>query len=383
MKTSKLYIILLSALAFASCSKEMTEGLDEVNVSVVTSEDVTANGSIITVKKGTPVEFSIAGEPDFVTFFSGELGHQYIYRQRVETLVSDIVSSKLKFNMYKEGSYYVTGAKYNNTMNIYYAYSDPDNGVEGFPGLSKTDFKADSTLVADFPWKEMFPRTAFDNLGGNVVEASRQPFEMDVKNYIGKNLVIAIAYNGDEKKNPKNTGGEQVNQPKYYFDAMNIENALRNDTVTQQYAGEFMFTALNFNHENLYNQSIANEETEYKGNDWTSVSNYLPADLAYGTVTANVAGLWNMNNVANGSFFIHGTAKEYEWKTAWLVSDPINITACKPDQGVSVKNLSQDIRSYSYTYEKVGTYRATFLITNANYKHDDSQVYTVVVNVTD
>lgn len=51
MKTSKLYIILLSALAFASCSKEMTEGLDEVNVSVVTSEDVTANGSIITVKK--------------------------------------------------------------------------------------------------------------------------------------------------------------------------------------------------------------------------------------------------------------------------------------------------------------------------------------------
>ena len=374
MKTSKLYIILLSALAFTSCSKEMTEGLDEVNVSVVTSENVTANGGIITVKKGTPVEFSIAGEPDFVTFFSGELGHQYIYRQRVETLVSDIVSSKLKFNMYEEGSYYTNGAKYNVTMDIYYAYSDPDNGVQGFPGLSKTDFKADSTLVADFAWKKMFSKEDFHDLKTNVVNA--KAFELDVKDYIGKNLVIAIAYNRDEEENPKNTGGEQVNQPKFYFDSMNIENALRNDTVTQQYAGEFMFTALNFNHENLYNQSIPNEEIEYKGNDWTSVSNYLPADLAYGTVTANVSGLWNMNNVANGSFFIHGTAKEYEWKTAWLVSDPINITACKPDQGISVKNLSQDIRSYSYTYENVGTYRATFLITNANYKHDDSQVYT-------
>lgn len=359
----------------------MTEGLDEVNVSVVTSENVTANGSIITVKKGTPVEFSIAGEPDYVTFFSGEIGHQYIYRQRVETLVSDIVSSKLKFNMYKEGSYYITEAKYNNTMNVYYAYSDPDNGVEGFPGLSKTDFKSDSTLVADFAWKEMFPRTAFDNLAGNVVEASQRPFEMDVKNYIGKNLVIAIAYNGDEKENPKNTGGEQVNQPKYYFDSMIIENALRNDTVTQQYAGEFMFTALNFNHENLYNQSIENKETGYKGNDWTGVSNYLPADLAYGTVTANVPGLWNMNNVGNGSFFIHGTAKEDEWKTAWLVSDPINITACEPDQGVSVKNLSQDINSYTYTYEKVGIYKATFLIHNTNYKHEDGGIYEVTVNV--
>ena len=101
MKTSKLYILLLSTLAFASCTKEMTEGLDEVNVSVVTSETVTAEGSIITVKKGTPVEFSFAGEPDFITFYSGELGHQYIYRQRVENEESDIVSSKLKFNIYK------------------------------------------------------------------------------------------------------------------------------------------------------------------------------------------------------------------------------------------------------------------------------------------
>ena len=106
MKTSKLYILLLSTLAFSSCTKEMTEGLDEVNVSVVTSENVTAEGSIITVKKGTPVEFSFAGEPDFITFYSGELGHQYIYRQRVENEESDIVSSKLKFNIYQEGTSY-------------------------------------------------------------------------------------------------------------------------------------------------------------------------------------------------------------------------------------------------------------------------------------
>ena len=106
-------------------------------------------------------------------------------------------------------------------------------------------------------------------------------------------------------------------------------------------------------------------------------------NLLYGTVTANVSGMWNMNNVANGGFYIHSTGSAYSWKTAWLVSDPIKITSCEPDQGVSIKNLSQDIRSYSYTYENVGTYRATFLITNANYKHDDSQVYTVVVNVTD
>lgn len=379
MKTSKLYIILLSALTFASCSKELTEGLDEVNVSVVTSDDVTVQGGIITVKKNTPVEFSIAGNPDFVTFFSGEIGHQYAYRQRVETEVSDIVSSKLKFNIYQEGTSR-DGDRYTNCIDVYYAYSDPDNGIEGFPGLSKNDFDADSTLVDDFTgWKQIRPKVDYDNLGTNITEALA--CELDVKNYIGKNLVIAIAYNGDKRPNPKANGAEATSQLKYYFDSMNIENTLRNNNVTHQYAGDFMFTALNFNHENIYNQSIVDEESGYKGNDWTSVSSYLPDDLAYGTVTANVSGLWNMNNVANGGFYIHSTSSEYEWKTSWLVSDPINITTCEPDQGVSVKNLSQDISSYTYTYEKVGTYKATFLIHNTNYKHEDGGVYEVTVNV--
>lgn len=126
MKTSKLYILLLSTLAFASCTKEMTEGLDEVNVSVVTSETVTAEGSIITVKKGTPVEFSFAGEPDFITFYSGELGHQYIYRQRVENEESDIVSSKLKFNIYQEGTLQPSRIKLFNIMPEAFIYINGD-----------------------------------------------------------------------------------------------------------------------------------------------------------------------------------------------------------------------------------------------------------------
>ena len=89
-------------------------------------------------KKGTPVEFSFAGEPDFITFYSGELGHQYIYRQRVENEESDIVSSKLKFNIYQEGtSYAESTGRYTNCIDVFYAFSDPENGVEGFPGLSK------------------------------------------------------------------------------------------------------------------------------------------------------------------------------------------------------------------------------------------------------
>lgn len=367
MKTSKLYIFLLSALAFTACTKDLTEGLDKVDVNVVASENVTMEGGIVTVRKGSPVEFSIAGEPDFITFFSGEIGHQYAYRQRVETEASDIVSSKLKFNIYREGtSYPKDNPRYTNCIDVYYAYSDPDKGVEGFPGLSKSDFDADSTLVVGYDWKEILPKAAYDDLGDNITAA--KSCELDVKNLVGKNLVIAIAYNREERPNPGEANKpDATTQLKYYFDGMNIENTLRNNSVTRQYAGEFMFTALNFK-DSLYA-------------DRKALESYLPEDMDYGTVTANVPGMWNMNNVANGGFYIHSTASGNPWKTAWLVSDPINITSCEPDQGISIKNLSQDIRSYTYTYEKVGTYKATFLIHNTNYKHEDGGVYEVTVNV--
>lgn len=387
MKTYKLYTILLSALAFASCNKEMTKGLEDVEVNVTLGENVTMEGQVVTVRKGQPVQFNISGAPDFVTFYSGELGHQYIYRNRVETDVKDIVTSKFKFNIYRDpnSSFWASNTgRYNNTIDVFYAFTDEATGHEGFPGLSKDDFDSDSTLVVDFykneNWIRIEEHSAYD-LENYTTVVKPKNVELDVKDYIGKNLVIAIAYNADQWKNPSVGGGNATNQIKYYFDSMCIENVLRNDTTTTQYAGGFMFTALNFNHEYLYAKSIKDKETNPNGNDWTGVSDYLPDNLAYGTVTANVPGLWNMSSVANGSFYIQGTGSGYDWKTSWLVSDPINILSCEPDQGESIKNLSQDISTYSYTYNKVGTYRATFLITNTNYKHDKSGLYEVVLNV--
>lgn len=382
MKTYSIYTILISALVMTSCNKEMTKGLEDVSVSVTPGANVTVDGLTVTVNRGEPVVFNINGEPDFVTFYSGETGHQYTYKDRYETQVEDILSSKLKFNIYQEGASY-SDERYNNTIDVFYTFTDVALGQEGFPGLSKTDFNADSTLVADFykngKWIPVRDHTDYDNLPLNVVDALR--VELDVKNLIGKNLVVAVAYNADEVKNPSAAGFSATNQPKYYFDSMCIENALRNNSVTTQYAGNFMFTALNFNHNYLYEKSIKNEETDEKGNDWTNVSTYLPDNLAYGTVTANVPGLWNMSSVANGGFYIQGTGSTYEWKTAWLVSDPINILACEPDKGESVKNLSQDLPTYTYTYNNVGTYKATFVLNNVNYKHDANKIINVVINV--
>ena len=139
MKTYSIYTILISALVMTSCNKEMTKGLEDVSVSVTPGANVTVDGLTVTVNRGEPVVFNINGEPDFVTFYSGETGHQYTYKDRYETQVEDILSSKLKFNIYQEGASY-SDERYNNTIDVFYTFTDVALGQEGFPGLSKTDF---------------------------------------------------------------------------------------------------------------------------------------------------------------------------------------------------------------------------------------------------
>ena len=81
MKTYKLIAICIASLFFGACS----DGLDEavgLHVKVATNENVSFDGQIITAKKGTPIEFILSGDPDFLTFFSGEAGSKYEYRER-------------------------------------------------------------------------------------------------------------------------------------------------------------------------------------------------------------------------------------------------------------------------------------------------------------
>ena len=67
-----------------------------------------------------------------------------------------------------------------------------------------------------------------------------------------------------------------------------------------------------------------------------------------------------------------------------LVSDYLNFLECpEPDLPVKVKDVSLDVDTYSYTYDQVGTYTATFLMNNFSYAHEDSKVCELIINVTE
>lgn len=137
MKTYKLIAICIASLFFGACS----DGLDEavgLHVKVATNENVSFDGQIITAKKGTPIEFILSGDPDFLTFFSGEAGSKYEYRERETIDPSQIKSSMLNFS-------------------IWFQYGNPSTTLEKhvyisdeFTGLYKDNFEADSLLVEQF-----------------------------------------------------------------------------------------------------------------------------------------------------------------------------------------------------------------------------------------
>jgi hypothetical protein len=42
-----------------------------------------------------------------------------------------------------------------------------------------------------------------------------------------------------------------------------------------------------------------------------------------------------------------------------------------PDQGKPIKNISSGLRDYSEVYDTPGTYKVTFVATNASYKNQE------------
>lgn len=346
MKLNKFIIALgVAGLTLAACENEFNDDV-QLNVNVAAENGISFDGKTITVKAGTPVDFKLAGDPDYLTFFSGEAGKEYKNRERIQVDESEIESSVLKFSL--QGQY----GKPANILNMYIS--------EEFPGLAKNNFKEDSVLVekhlADGLWKTLIaqnPTVAEEGQPAFPTAATTTPFELDMKSYLGKRIAIAICYQGQD-----NTAA----QSRFYFKDMQILNTMTNGQQTKFTASSFGFTPINM----CQARNYADQKS-------------MTSNRAYGTVTNNTSGIWNFVNFNN--FFIHSSNAKTDLKYSWLVSNLLVVNACSPDAGTALKNVSQSLDSYKYTYSKPGTYTATFVASNFNFKKESQVVkeYQVVV----
>ena len=134
MKLNKLFLTVgLMGAVLTSCEKELHKDA-ELDINVQTNENITFDGKTITVKAGTPITFQLGGENDFLSFYSGEAGKKYEYRDRTEVDPNDIETSKLTMKIRTD---------YGNTQALDFRIMVS----ETFEGLSKNNFEADSILA--------------------------------------------------------------------------------------------------------------------------------------------------------------------------------------------------------------------------------------------
>lgn len=357
MKIYNLFIVSLSGLCLLSCSDGLLKDFSGVDISVETNDAVTLENNIVTVERGTSVKFNISGEPDNITFYSGETGHNYDYRNRTTIDVGQINSSIMTFDIEPQ---YSTNAAYVDLFNMYIS--------ESFPGLYKDDFEEDCNQLAGFTeWTDWVSQ---DQLPQNSSTTTHH--EIDMMPYMGSNVTLAIHYHPSSDANV---------QPKLNFRNFKITNTLANGTTVELTAGNMGFTPVNVWSSDLSVIQIKDDDLKKNNGYYDDSGNLIESALWYGTVSNNIWGMWNLESASAGYFYVHSTDAGKGIRESWLVSDYLVINECTPDEGIVIKNISNRLETYEYTYEEVGTYKATFVLNNVNYKNEESKIITMVINV--
>lgn len=310
------------------CAALLT-GCDDLSPEAVDFQ-VTANKTIVHV--GEPVTFSFDGNPNFITFFSGEEGHKFVHRNRVELDPSDIASSTLSFT---------ADSKYGTQTGTFKVYLSKD-----FPGLSLKSAEADKALIESHAWTDM--TEACGVVDGKKVVVK----DVDLSAYQG-GLVLAFRFLGTTEATPQRT---------LIITGLTIKNELKNGKTT-----ELKGSDLNFN---CFDVTPSNPDHDpYK----KVVSGSL------------MDGTWSLIKLlTNNEIQIRGgNDKSATWANNddWLIAEKLQLNACTPDAGENIKDISRRLSTYTYLFEKPGVYTVTFLAGNASVDGQKSVVKELKIEV--
>ncbi|MEI6753426.1 MAG: DUF5017 domain-containing protein [Paludibacter sp.] len=323
MKTFNFIICLsLLVLLFSSCDNVLTEKM-VFDAQVVPTTIDSIKKDTIFVKKGIPISFNFSGNAQFISYFSGEPGKEYFYYNTTIIPASQYDSCFLKFDVTPSVTTGTIDSKYvANTLSL----TVSDN----FPGLlgisSAPAFSNDSANIRntkDYNWTDLTAQCDFP-----ITIGTKKSVKLNAMSLLSKNICLKFGY--------KTTLNDTV-QPKW-----TIANLKFVKYQKSKAAVEVLAASLGFKQIDLLN----------------SISAY----------SISGAGVWSKSNPV--SMFISSSMSRSGLNEDYLISTPILLNPLPTDlipTGALVKNITVDVKSYTYSYSNIGVYYATFSATNANY----------------
>lgn len=317
--------IFIALIAWIGCQDELhkdfalsvdTDGIDKI-------------GDTIVVKKSEAIDFFIKGNPDVITFYSGEIGHEYAKHDLAESSVEDFISSELTFS---------SSARFGVIPGTLRVFLSKD-----FEGLSKNNKKQDSILVENHNWIEITEACKLPTANAQV-SSTRIP----ISEYIGSPVTFAFLYETNQNASP---------QPAWEIRGLQIENTMKvGNSKNSILAARMNFTPLD----------MYSEESD----------TYTP--------NSETAGKWflnNINNATNPLMKIQVSPIDSPINKDWLISEPVKLNAREYDRGTAIKNITGYVDKYSYTYNNTGTYVVTFVGKKVNFETSKQSVKHIFIKV--
>ncbi|MBO9595242.1 MAG: DUF5017 domain-containing protein [Niabella sp.] len=296
----------------ASCSKKME--LRALDFDVHTDSPSYAAGS--------PATFRFNGNPDNITFFSGEAGKRYAFRDR--TVAAGI--PQLKF------STALNSGVQPNSLALMIA-SDFGGNVTN---------TSDPSVITSASWTDISNRAAWAVNGTAVASGT-----VDLSDFASAGKPVYIAF--------KYTATPGSIQNKWTLTGFSLRNILNDGTA---YTIDTLPT-------------------------FATVTNYGNTGNVPGWAAKTVAGSFRWTLSAT-NLVIAGAATAAvatDAVEAWAITGPLDLKKVTPDAGIIVKTMANTVPLYGYTYANAGNYEAVFLAGNANADGQKSTVKTVAVQV--
>lgn len=297
---------------------------------------------------GEPINFKFTGNAENITFFSGEIGHQFCFRDRTSVPVEQIDSAKLVMNVLTQYSYNRAPGS------ALYLYSSGtyDGSVQGLNNLADTTLAGrkaryldDSTYVRkmlqgglkDWTPIDSIPNASFKNLPTRQMEWAEKPFNINTEQL--DNFSFFIWFNPISRNH---------NIRKKCFMAGTLYIYIREAPVQKVNFRSMGWIPFMMS----YNPKI---EDPYAIRTWADYTGGFLYDFAQ-----------QSEIVFNGGCFSTSSGDIYECEIA-AVTTPVALNGVNPDTGVAIKNIIEKVDRYSYVYNTPGTYKVAFEATNISY----------------
>jgi len=306
MKSKIIISILIFAAVFTACEK--SDVAPDLSATVNPAQVVSTLNDTLVVYAGSPIEFQLSGTPDLLTFFSGEAGRNYANRSRV---TAD-GTPKLDFRFNSNG---VTA----NQMDV----------------LASTNFKGvyDSISIKAAKWDTITPPDMKAYVSTNVI---KRMSTIDLSKYGGGQPVF-IAYRLVIKSSATSANPT--------LDSMQVRN-YQTDGIVTPIVPDFTTTGAGMSFVTL----SENSKWKLKG------SGLSLWKLNGTTITVNTTKFDDATVVSPGFGPTDGRTHEL-----WAVSKVLYLNSILPDAGVTIKDITQALANYNYTYAKAGIYTVTFV----------------------